>query len=121
MSVPTHLFMVYDLAHNMGKVEQHLVQGKKTPVCVPSQGRNRAFGPGIHGVPEKFKLFGTASIDPWQHGDGIMGDDRLQGKYGKIIRFMQPWRREGDEPKFSKKSLRGESIRRVNLTSGEFQ
>ena len=40
------LHQVYDIAHNMGKIETHIVKGKEIKVCVHRKGATRAFGPG---------------------------------------------------------------------------
>jgi tRNA-splicing ligase RtcB len=40
-----HLHQVYDIAHNMGKIETHEVDGKPIEVCIHRKGATRAFGP----------------------------------------------------------------------------
>lgn len=40
-----HLHQVYDIAHNMGKIETHQVDGKNVKVCVHRKGATRAFDP----------------------------------------------------------------------------
>ncbi|MBU0649462.1 RtcB family protein [Patescibacteria group bacterium] len=42
----TGLELVYDVAHNMAKIEEHEVDGKKIKLCVHRKGATRAFGPG---------------------------------------------------------------------------
>lgn len=53
-----HLRMVYDIAHNIGKVETHLIEGERVKVCVHRKGATRAFGPGPPGVPEEYRAIG---------------------------------------------------------------
>jgi len=39
------LELVYDISHNIAKFEDHLVDGKKTCLCVHRKGATRSFGP----------------------------------------------------------------------------
>ena len=41
-----YLHQVYDIAHNMAKVEEHEIDGHRFRVCVHRKGSTRAFGPG---------------------------------------------------------------------------
>jgi tRNA-splicing ligase RtcB len=65
-----HLQQVYDLAHNMGKVESHLIAGKKTRVCVHRKGATRAFGPGTPGLPDEYQGCGQPVLVPGSMGTG---------------------------------------------------
>ncbi len=38
--------LVYDVAHNLAKVERHLISGRLRDLCVHRKGATRAFGPG---------------------------------------------------------------------------
>ena len=62
------LHQVYDIAHNIGKVEKHLVNGQKMKVCVHRKGATRAFGPGEEGVPEEFMKIGQPVLIPGSMG-----------------------------------------------------
>ncbi|HKJ28026.1 MAG TPA: RtcB family protein, partial [Anaerolineales bacterium] len=50
-----HLHQVYDIAHNMGKIETHMVDGVEMEVCVHRKGATRAFGPGAPGLPAEYQ------------------------------------------------------------------
>jgi tRNA-splicing ligase RtcB len=63
-----HLDQVYDIAHNMGKVETHLVDGKPVKVCVHRKGATRAFGPGSDAIPEEYRAFGQPVLIPGSMG-----------------------------------------------------
>ncbi len=63
-----HLHLVYDLAHNMGKIETHTVAGKQVRVCVHRKGATRAFGPNTEGVPERFQKIGQPVLVPGSMG-----------------------------------------------------
>jgi tRNA-splicing ligase RtcB len=58
------LHQVYDLAHNIGKIETHLVDGEQMKVCVHRKGATRAFGPGSPGLPEDFSSIGQPVLIP---------------------------------------------------------
>jgi tRNA-splicing ligase RtcB (3'-phosphate/5'-hydroxy nucleic acid ligase) len=63
-----HLHQVYDIAHNMGKLETHEVNGKKVKVCVHRKGATRAFGPGSPGLPPEYMKIGQPVIIPGSMG-----------------------------------------------------
>lgn len=62
------LHQVYDIAHNMGKIETHLVDGKARKVCVHRKGATRAFGPGVAGVPADYQSIGQPVFVPGSMG-----------------------------------------------------
>jgi tRNA-splicing ligase RtcB len=63
-----HLHQVYDIAHNMGKIEIHEIDGRKMKVCVHRKGATRAFGPGSPGLPPEYKAIGQPVIIPGSMG-----------------------------------------------------
>lgn len=65
-----HLKQVYDIAHNIGKFETHLVGGEKQTVCVHRKGATRAFGPGSEGIPEDYAEIGQPVLVPGSMGTG---------------------------------------------------
>jgi len=62
------LIQVYDICHNMGKVETHDVDGKRVKVCVHRKGATRAFGPGTSGLPPEFQQTGQPVFVPGSMG-----------------------------------------------------
>jgi len=62
------LHQVYDIAHNMGKVETHVVGGEKLRVCVHRKGATRAFGPGFEGLPPEYQPLGQPVLVPGSMG-----------------------------------------------------
>ena len=62
------LSMVYDVSHNLGKVERHMVDGSEKELLVHRKGATRAFGPGLVEVPEKYRAVGQPVLIP-----GTMG------------------------------------------------
>jgi tRNA-splicing ligase RtcB len=63
-----HLHQVYDIAHNIGKIETHEVDGRQVKVCVHRKGATRAFGPGSPGLPPEYKKIGQPVIIPGSMG-----------------------------------------------------
>ncbi len=62
------LFQVYDLAHNIGKIENHSVDGKIIKVCIHRKGATRAFGPGAPGLPQEYGTIGQPVLVPGSMG-----------------------------------------------------
>jgi tRNA-splicing ligase RtcB len=62
------LSQVYDIAHNMGKIEDHQIKGETVRVCVHRKGATRAFGPGFEGLPEIYRPLGQPVLVPGSMG-----------------------------------------------------
>jgi tRNA-splicing ligase RtcB len=60
--------LVYDVAHNVAKMEVHTVDGKEMQVCVHRKGATRAFGPGSPDLPSEFAETGQPVIIPGSMG-----------------------------------------------------
>lgn len=107
-----HLHQVYDIAHNMGKLETHEVDGRKITVCVHRKGATRAFGPGSPGLPPEYKKIGQPVIIPGSMGTAswvLVGTaDSMTRSFGSSChgagRVMSRSR--------AKKEVQGDSLRR---------
>lgn len=62
------LELVYDVAHNVAKFEQHQVEGRVRRLCVHRKGATRAFGPGRPEVPAAYRDLGQPVIVPGDMG-----------------------------------------------------
>jgi len=62
------LRQVYDVAHNMAKIEDHEVDGKLKKLCVHRKGATRAFGPGNEHIPKQYRAIGQPVIVPGDMG-----------------------------------------------------
>ncbi len=62
------LSLVYDVAHNIAKMERHNVDGKKKLLCVHRKGATRAFSPGHTDLPHVYKNTGQPVIIPGDMG-----------------------------------------------------
>lgn len=63
-----HVFQVYDIAHNMAKIEEHEIEGRKVKVCVHRKGATRAFGPGSPVLPGVYRDIGQPVLVPGSMG-----------------------------------------------------
>ena len=62
------LYTVYDVAHNIAKIEEHVVDGKKTTLIVHRKGATRAFGPGRREVAPVYRDVGQPVLVPGDMG-----------------------------------------------------
>lgn len=62
------LYQVYDLAHNIGKIESHVIEGETMKVCVHRKGATRAFGPSSAGLPQEYQTIGQPVLVPGSMG-----------------------------------------------------
>ncbi|NCA10907.1 RtcB family protein, partial [bacterium] len=60
--------LVYDVAHNIAKLEEHDVGGTRKNVCVHRKGATRAFPAGHHDIPERYRAIGQPVIVPGDMG-----------------------------------------------------
>jgi len=73
------LDLVYDVAHNVAKIEEHEVDGKKERLYVHRKGATRAFGPSRSEVPEAYRDMGQPVLIPGSMGTPsyvLCGSDR---------------------------------------------
>jgi tRNA-splicing ligase RtcB len=62
------LFQIYDITHNMAKIETHVVDGRHRDLCVHRKGATRAFGPGSGVLPEVYRDIGQPVLVPGSMG-----------------------------------------------------
>lgn len=60
--------LVYDVAHNIAKFEEHEISGRKTKAIVHRKGATRAFGPGHPELPAAYAAVGQPVIIPGDMG-----------------------------------------------------
>jgi tRNA-splicing ligase RtcB len=80
------LSLVYDVAHNIVKIEEHEVAGKKRKLAVHRKGATRAFPPGHPEVPEAYRSVGQPVLIPGDMGRAsfvLVGTERaMQETFG---------------------------------------
>jgi tRNA-splicing ligase RtcB (3'-phosphate/5'-hydroxy nucleic acid ligase) len=64
------LELIYDVCHNIAKIETHTIQGQRKRVCVHRKGATRAFPPGHPEVPKKYRSVGQPVLIPGDMGRG---------------------------------------------------
>jgi tRNA-splicing ligase RtcB len=60
--------LVYDVAHNIAKLEDHVVEGKRMSLLVHRKGATRAFPPGHPELPERYRAIGQPVLVPGDMG-----------------------------------------------------
>ena len=62
------LELVYDVAHNIAKIEEHQLDGERMKLIVHRKGATRAFGPGHSDIPEAYRRTGQPVFIPGSMG-----------------------------------------------------
>jgi tRNA-splicing ligase RtcB len=62
------IYQIYDIAHNMAKIEEHESSGRRLKVCVHRKGATRAFGPGSPVLPAAYRDIGQPVLVPGSMG-----------------------------------------------------
>ena len=62
------LEQIYDVAHNIAKIEEHTVDGKKRSLCVHRKGATRAFPPDHPELPDTYRDIGQPVLIPGDMG-----------------------------------------------------
>ena len=77
---------VYDVAHNIAKIEEHVVDGNRLKLCVHRKGATRAFGPGHPDVTPVYRQVGQPVLVPGDMGTAsyvLVGtSDALEESFG---------------------------------------
>ncbi|MFO7678294.1 MAG: RtcB family protein [Thermoplasmatota archaeon] len=60
--------IVYDVCHNIAKIEEHIVDGKKRNLVVHRKGATRSFGPDKTGLPNEYQHIGQPVLIPGDMG-----------------------------------------------------
>jgi len=80
------LFQVYDIAHNMARVETHVVAGVARELCVHRKGATRAFGPGAEALPGVYRDVGQPVLVPGSMGTSswvlVAGERAMADTFG---------------------------------------
>ncbi len=64
----TGIYLVFDVAHNLAKLERHEVAGSGLDLCVHRKGATRAFGPGHPALPSELRDVGQPVLVPGSMG-----------------------------------------------------
>ena len=90
--------LVYDVTHNVAKIEEHTVAGQKVRLCVHRKGATRSFGPETPGLPGDLAAIGQPVIIPGSMGTSsfvLKGTaTAMERTFGRYL----PWVGPGHEP-----------------------
>ena len=90
------LRLLYDVSHNLAKLEDHVVDGSRRLLCVHRKGATRALPPGHPDLPEDLRAVGQPVLVPGSMGTAshvLVGVDP-----GRRVLLDVPWCRSDDEP-----------------------
>ncbi|MDD5713084.1 MAG: RtcB family protein, partial [Smithellaceae bacterium] len=62
--------LLYDVCHNIAKIETLPVEGREMTLCVHRKGATRAYPPGHPAVPERYRAVGQPVLVPGDMGTG---------------------------------------------------
>jgi tRNA-splicing ligase RtcB len=62
------LELIYDVTHNIAKIEEHKINGQSQTLCVHRKGATRAFPPGHPDIPQKYRSVGQPILIPGDMG-----------------------------------------------------
>jgi len=62
------LDLIYDVCHNIAKIEVHTVDGKKKKLCIHRKGATRAFPPNHPDIPSDYQSTGQPVLIPGDMG-----------------------------------------------------
>jgi tRNA-splicing ligase RtcB (3'-phosphate/5'-hydroxy nucleic acid ligase) len=62
------LEQIYDVAHNIAKIEEYTIDGQKLKLCVHRKGATRSFPPGHPDIPQQYKSIGQPVLIPGDMG-----------------------------------------------------
>lgn len=65
---PKEMPLLYDVAHNVAKMETHNIDNQRVTVCIHRKGATRAFGPGSEDIPPAYASVGQPVLIPGSMG-----------------------------------------------------
>ncbi len=77
------LEQVYDVCHNIAKIEEHTYNGKSETLCVHRKGATRAFPAGHRDLPNNYRSIGQPVLIPGDMGRGsyfALGTERAMAE-----------------------------------------
>ena len=100
----TGMRLVYDVAHNLAKIETHDLDGRPTELCVHRKGATRAFGPGHPDLPADLRPVGQPVLVPGSMGTaswvlrGVAGNPAFASAAHGAGRVMSRKRAKREQP-----------------------
>jgi len=108
---PANLEVLYDVCHNIAKIEEHVVDGRRMRLCVHRKGATRAFGPGRSEIPTAWRHLGQPVLIPGDMGSGsyvLLGTERAMTEaFGSTCHGAGRTMSRGE----AKRAVRGQELR----------
>jgi tRNA-splicing ligase RtcB len=112
------LEQIYDVCHNIAKIEEHTINGKREVLCVHRKGATRAFPAGHGDVPDKYRSIGQPVLIPGDMGRGsyiALGTERaMTESFGSTCHGAGRVQSRAA----AKRSLRGDEVARQLASRG---
>jgi tRNA-splicing ligase RtcB len=106
-----HIYQIYDIAHNMAKIETHKIDGRQVDVCVHRKGATRAFGPDSKVLPPVYRDIGQPVLVPGSMGTASWVLLGTQGSMAQTFGSTCHGAGRAMSRKRAKKSISGASLR----------
>ncbi len=97
--------LVYDVAHNIAKVERHKVNGEDRKLVVHRKGATRAFPANRDEIPSRYRHLGPACTCSRFHGNCKLDSPWTAKLYGIELWLHCTWRRKDNVSLQGKKKL----------------
>ncbi len=104
------LQQIYDVCHNIAKIEEHTANGKKETLCVHRKGATRAFPAGNSDIPEIYRTIGQPVLIPGDMGRysfiAVGTEKAMQETWGSTCHGAGRMQSRGA----AKRALRGQDV-----------
>ena len=105
------MHLVYDVCHNIAKIERHTFEGSEIEVCVHRKGATRAFPAGHPGDPGSLPRRRPAGADSRRHGPLLVRLRRRRARDARDLGLHLPRRRQDPQPPRSGATAEGRQHR----------
>lgn len=106
------MWQVYDVSHNMAKIEDHTVGGRRKRLCVHRKGATRSFPPGHPDVPGRYRGIGQPVMVPGDMGRhsflAVGGPRAMEASFGSSAHGAG----RAESRTRAKKLMQGQDIRK---------
>jgi len=120
-----NLTLLYDVAHNIAKVEEHEVDGEKMKLVIHRKGATRAFPPGHPEIPGKHRETGQVVLVPGSMGTPsyvLVGTEKSKEAFftvchgsGRLMSRHEAIRRVSGQEVINKLKLKGIIVKCFSL------
>jgi tRNA-splicing ligase RtcB len=112
------LQQIYDVCHNIAKIEEYIVNGKKETLCVHRKGATRAFPAGHSDIPAVYRNIGQPVLIPGDMGRysyiAVGTEQAMQETFGSTCHGAGRMQSRGA----AKRALRGQDVIRSLASRG---